>query len=150
MAISHTRGRSPRPACIEQHGQATRQIFNLGVEYLPKRSHTPGMIHAPQADLDAIFSALAHPIRRALLESLSEGPDSVMNLAEPHPVSLNAVSKHLKTLEAAGLILRTRDRTFHRVRINPRAMRPAIEWMTYYSAFWTENLKSLKRQLEDQ
>ena len=101
-----------------------------------------------EADLNEIFHALAHPIRRALLESLASGPDTIVSLARPHAVSLNAVSKHVKTLEEAGLISRSRDRTYHRVTFEPQAMRPAIQWMEHYGAFWSENLKSLKHRLE--
>ena len=106
------------------------------------------MSNLQQADLDGVFHALAHPIRRALLESLASGPDTIVRLAQPHGVSLNAVSKHVKTLEAAGLVTRTRDRTYHRVTFQPQAMRSAMEWMEHYSDFWSQNLKALKQQME--
>ena len=100
-------------------------------------------------NLDALFHALAHPTRRAILASLSKGPDTIVNLAEPHEMSLNAVSKHVKTLESAGLVTRSKDRTFHRITFQPQAMRPAAEWMEHYGAFWNENLASLKQSLEE-
>jgi DNA-binding transcriptional ArsR family regulator len=106
------------------------------------------MTSLQEADLNDIFHALAHPIRRSLLESLASGPDTIVRLAQPHAVSLNAVSKHVKTLEAAGLISRSRDRTYHRIALEPLAMRPALAWMEHYGAFWSENLNSLKHRLE--
>jgi DNA-binding transcriptional ArsR family regulator len=99
-------------------------------------------------DLDRTFRALAHPIRRSLLESLQEGPKTVVAMAEPHEVSLNAVSKHLKVLEAAGLVARERDGTFHRLSLNASAMTPAYEWLSHYARFWRANLGALKQHLE--
>lgn len=100
-------------------------------------------------EVDHVFRALAHPIRRSLLESLANGPETIVNLAEPHDVSLNAVSKHVKALEAAGLVVRQRDRTYHRLTLRPEAMRPALEWIEHYSDFWSQSLASLKRNMED-
>lgn len=102
-----------------------------------------------QPELDAVFHALAHPIRRELLASLADASDTIVNLAAPFDVSLNAVSKHVKTLESAGLVTRTRDRTYHRVNFEAKALRPAMEWIEHYGAFWSQNLSSLKRELED-
>ncbi|NKB89233.1 MAG: metalloregulator ArsR/SmtB family transcription factor [Acidobacteria bacterium] len=101
------------------------------------------------SNLDSVFRALGHPTRRALLETLAAGPETVVNLAEPHDLSLNAVSKHLKTLEAAGLVSRQRDRTFHQITLRPEALRPALRWIEHYAAFWSDNLASLKRTLEE-
>lgn len=108
------------------------------------------MLPTPTPDLDRVFRALAHPIRRAVLQRLTEGPETIVRLAEQHEVSLNAVSKHLKTLEAAGLVRRERDRTFHRLSLNGPALRPAADWLQFYAAFWSENLSALKTHLEDE
>lgn len=106
------------------------------------------MIPTTDQQLNRVFQALAHPIRRALLETLSRGPDTVVSLAEPFDVSLNAISKHIKTLEAAGLVVRSKEQKYHRLRLEPQAMDEAIDWMSHYSAFWRSNLDSLKERLE--
>lgn len=101
-------------------------------------------------DIGAVFHALAHPIRRAVIEALVAGPQTVSHLAEPHGVSLNAVSKHLKVLEQAGLVTRGRDGTFHRLALRAQPMRSAYEWMAQYSVLWSESLSALKTHLEEE
>ncbi|MGH7338371.1 MAG: ArsR/SmtB family transcription factor, partial [Myxococcota bacterium] len=79
-------------------------------------------------DLDAVFAALAHPIRRSIVERLSRGECAVSDLAEPHDVSLPAISKHLKVLERAGLIVRGRDAQRRPCRLRPAPLEGAAEW----------------------
>ena len=99
-------------------------------------------------NLDGVFAALAHPLRRSILERVNERQQTVVELAAPHAVSLNAVSKHIKKLEAAGLVTRDVDGSYHRISINRAAMNQAIRWMTHYVPFWHENLQRLKTSLE--
>ncbi len=99
-------------------------------------------------ELDLVFGALGNETRRTLLEQLRTGSRTVNELASPHDMSLNAVSKHLKRLESAGLVRRTVDGTFHRIETDPAAMKSALEWMSFYAPFWTDNLLSLKTMLE--
>lgn len=100
-------------------------------------------------NLNRIFAALAHPLRRSILERVNKGQRTVVELAVPHEVSLNAVSKHIKKLEAAGLVTRHVDGSYHRIAIDRTAMNQAIRWMTHYVPFWHENLQNLKSSLEE-
>jgi DNA-binding transcriptional ArsR family regulator len=93
--------------------------------------------------LDDVFHALANRTRRALLQSLSEGPARVTELAEPHGMSLNAVSKHLFVLERAGLIRRTRDVNIQSCVLDARPMASADEWLRGYRRFWNRQLDRL-------
>ncbi|MBI1804944.1 MAG: winged helix-turn-helix transcriptional regulator [Ignavibacteriae bacterium] len=93
--------------------------------------------------LDAVFSALADPTRRAILEALSEGHAQVSELAEPFEMSLPAISKHLRVLEEAGLIVRERDGRFHRMHLHSQPLKDAAEWLDHYRNFWNTRLDSL-------
>ncbi len=94
------------------------------------------------------FQALADPTRRAILARLALGEASVGELAEPYAMSLPAVSKHLKVLEAAGLLARERDGRVHRCHLQPQAMRAAADWIAEYRRFWETQLDQLARYLE--
>ena len=100
-------------------------------------------------DLDAIFQALAHPIRRDVLERLAEGPRSVGELAEPHDVSLAAVSKHLQVLEEAGLIDVEQDGRVRRSHLNAAPLSAAFGWLTRYRVLWEDRFDALAIHLED-
>ncbi len=100
--------------------------------------------------LDLVFGALADPTRREILRRLSKGSATVTELAEPHEMSLPAISKHLKVLEHAGLITRTRDGRLHHIGLEPKAMQSAVEWMEYYKQFWDSKLDALKEYLENE
>jgi DNA-binding transcriptional ArsR family regulator len=103
----------------------------------------------PSTALDATFGALADPTRRAILARLAESPDvSVSELARPFAISLPAVSRHLRVLEGAGLLARTREGRVHHCRLEARAMRPAADWIAHYTAFWEKRLEALGRYLE--
>src|SRR5262245_65703109 len=105
---------------------------------------------AAAAALDATFGALADPTRRAILARLAESPDvSVSELARPFAISLPAVSRHLRVLEGAGLLSRTREGRVHHCRLDARAMRPAADWIAHYRKFWEERLEALGRYLEE-
>jgi DNA-binding transcriptional ArsR family regulator len=100
-----------------------------------------------QAQLDRTFAALADPTRRAILERLAEGEATVSELAEPFPVSVQAVSKHLKVLEGAGLITRGRTAQLRPSRIDGAALRDAAEWIDGYRGFWERGFERMERRL---
>ena len=93
--------------------------------------------------LSSTFAALADPTRRAILARLALGEASVLKLAEPFDMSLPAISKHLKVLERAGLITRTRDAQMRPCRIDARALREADDWLEEYRRLWEERLDRL-------
>src|SRR4029450_13497313 len=93
--------------------------------------------------LDKVFAALANPTRRAILERLAHGDTSVSDLATPFAMSLPAISKHLRVLEQAGLITRTKDGRMHRLRLVAQPIRDAAVWMAYYQQFWDTRLAGL-------
>jgi DNA-binding transcriptional ArsR family regulator len=97
--------------------------------------------------LDRTFAALADPTRRAILERLSHGEATVTELAEPFPVSVQAISKHLKVLEAAGLISRGRTAQLRPSRIDGAALREAAEWIEGYRSFWERGFERMERRL---
>lgn len=97
--------------------------------------------------LDRVFRALADPTRRAMMRRLSHREGTVTELAEPFEMSLAAASKHLKVLEAAGLVKRTvRGRT-HTCRLDPAPLADAREWLQHYEQFWNERLDALEHAL---
>jgi DNA-binding transcriptional ArsR family regulator len=98
--------------------------------------------------LDVVFRALAHRTRRALLARLAEGSRTITELAEPESMTLPAVSKHLKVLERAGLIVRDIDGRVHRCSLGPEPLRDVQQWLDHYRQFWDESLDSLARYVE--
>ena len=104
--------------------------------------------------LSVIFAALADPTRRAILARLAEGDANVTELAEPFAISLPAISRHLKVLEQAGLIARSRNAQWRSSSLRAAPLREAMTWMERYRQFWDENLNRLdahlKRRLREQ
>jgi DNA-binding transcriptional ArsR family regulator len=99
-------------------------------------------------NLDATFSALADPTRRAILARLARGETSVMELARPFAMSLPAVSKHLKVLEHAGLITRGREAQWRPCRIETRALKEVDDWLEHYRRFYDESFDRLDDYLK--
>src|ERR1700751_1567719 len=99
-------------------------------------------------NLDATFSALADPTRRAILARLARGETSVTDLAKPFAMSLPAVSKHLKVLEQAGLITRSREAQWRPCRIEPRALKDVDDWLAHYRRFFDESFDRLDAYLQ--
>jgi DNA-binding transcriptional ArsR family regulator len=95
--------------------------------------------------LDAAFSAMADPTRRAILARLALADARVTEIAVDFPMSLNAVSKHIKMLERARLVRRTVQGRDHVLSLNAEAMAGAAEWMEYYRQFWQDRLASLEK-----
>lgn len=98
--------------------------------------------------LNATFSALADPTRRAILARLAQGETSVTTLAEPFAMSLPAVSRHLKVLESAGLIARGREAQWRPCRLEGAALRDAAAWLEGYRRFWDESFDRLGEYLD--
>src|SRR6202008_3423216 len=99
-------------------------------------------------NLDTTFSALADPTRRAILARLALGETSVTELAKPFAMSLPAVSKHLKVLERAGLIARSREAQWRPCRIEPRALQEVDDWLEHYRRFYDESFDRLGEYLK--
>ena len=93
--------------------------------------------------LSATFAALADPTRRAILARLASGEAAVTELAEPFEMSLPAVSKHLKVLERAGLIARTREAQWRPSQLEARPLKDAADWIEHYRRFWSESFDRL-------
>ncbi len=102
-----------------------------------------------QDQLSITFSALADPTRRAILGRLMAGDASVQELAEPFKMSLPAISKHLKVLERAHLISRSRDAQRRPCRIEAAPLKRATEWMERYRPFWEESFDRLDDYLRE-
>jgi len=98
--------------------------------------------------LSTTLSALADPTRRAILARLSQGEASVNELAEPFDMTLAAVSKHIKVLEAAGLISRSRQAQWRPCKLEATPMRDVAQFIDFYRAFWEQNLDQLDAYLK--
>lgn len=97
--------------------------------------------------LDAVFGALSHPARRAMIERLSEGRATVTQIADQFPASLNTVSRHLKVLEGAGLVERSIEGREHRLSLNVAHLVEAMQWAARQADFWHRRLDALETQL---
>jgi DNA-binding transcriptional ArsR family regulator len=99
--------------------------------------------------LSATFAALADPTRRAILARLATGEASVMELAEPFAMSLPAISKHLKVLERAGLIVRGREAQWRPCQLAAGPLKDAAEWIEHYRRFWEQSFDRLGEYLRE-
>ena len=97
--------------------------------------------------LSAVFGALADPTRRAILSRLAEGEATVNELAAPHAISLPSVSRHLKVLERAGLVVKSRSAQWRPCRLETAPLAEADAWMEPYRAFFETRLARLEHQL---
>jgi DNA-binding transcriptional ArsR family regulator len=98
--------------------------------------------------LSATLFALADPTRRGILAHLAKGDATVKALAEPYDMSVAAVSKHLKVLESAELIARERRGSFQIVKLKAQSLKPAEEWIAFYSRYWNRQFDKLDEYLE--
>jgi DNA-binding transcriptional ArsR family regulator len=103
---------------------------------------------AAVAAQNRVFQALADPSRRAIFESLTRGEAAVKDLTARFDISQPAVSQHLAALKGAGLVRGRRDGRMVYYRVDPRGMKPLIDWIAHYRAFWTDHLDRLERVLE--
>jgi DNA-binding transcriptional ArsR family regulator len=99
--------------------------------------------------LDRVLHALADPTRRAILRRLSEGDARVTALAEPFAMSLNSVSKHIQTLEQAGLVTRRRSGREHLLSLNPDRLDHLAEWVAQTRSFWSQRLAAMDALLTE-
>ena len=108
------------------------------------------MVEYHSQQLDTVFHALGDPTRRSMLHKLVSGEQTVSQPAEPFAISLAAASKHIKSLEKAGLIQReVRGRT-HMCRLDARPLAKASNWLNYYERFWTSRLDDLEQLLRQE
>lgn len=99
--------------------------------------------------LSATFAALADPTRRAILARLASGETSVTELAEPFEMSLPAISKHLKVLERAGLVARSREAQWRPCRLEAGPLKNAADWLEHYRRFWEQSFDRLDSYLRE-
>jgi DNA-binding transcriptional ArsR family regulator len=114
---------------------------------VPESSSSPHPAAGSEDRLSSIFSALADPTRRAIVARLGAGEATVNELAEPFPVSLPAISRHLKVLERAGLITRSREGQWRPCRLRAEPLRSAAEWLADYRKFWEGSFDRLEDHL---
>lgn len=104
----------------------------------------------PASQLDEIFVALADETRRAILARLSTGPARVTELAAPFDISLNSVSKHIRMLERAGLVVRRRSGRDHHLSLDPRPLAEASDWLQSRQRFWADRVQRLQALLDEE
>jgi len=102
------------------------------------------MVECLQDPLGAVLSAAGDPTRRSILTRLAQKPRRVSDIADHYPMSLNAISKHLKVLERAGLIRRTRHGREHVLTLNATPLREVARWALNYERFWNSKLDRLE------
>jgi DNA-binding transcriptional ArsR family regulator len=100
-----------------------------------------------QFDLDHTLAALADPTRRAILQRLSKGEARVTELARPFAISLNSVSKHIRTLELARLVRRRRAGREHLLSFNPQPLDEAAAWIEAHREYWNTRLDALQAEM---
>jgi DNA-binding transcriptional ArsR family regulator len=98
---------------------------------------------------EALWNALSDPTRRAIIERLTRGPTRVTDVAAPFEMSLNAVSKHIKVLEAAQLVRRTLHGREHTIELDPAPLRAVAHWASEIERFWSARLDRLEQYFED-
>jgi DNA-binding transcriptional ArsR family regulator len=108
------------------------------------------MVELQTPNLDSLFHALGDATRRHMLRDLAGGERTVGQLAEPYAISLAAASKHIKSLENAGLIRREVRGRLHICRLDPGPLATAHQWLSIYEHFWTNRLDVLERLLRDE
>jgi DNA-binding transcriptional ArsR family regulator len=102
-----------------------------------------------RATSETVWTALSDPTRRAILERLTRGPTRVTDVAAPFDMSLNAVSKHIKVLEAAQLVRRTRQGREHTLELDPEPLHEVVRWASDIERFWTKRLDRLEQFFKD-
>jgi DNA-binding transcriptional ArsR family regulator len=98
---------------------------------------------------DSVFRALADPTRRAIFERLTHGEAAVKDLTARFDVSQPAISQHLATLRSAGLVSERREGRLVYYRVEPKGLRPLVDWLAHYQAFWLDRLEDLRALLKE-
>ncbi len=106
------------------------------------------MVNYLSSELDLLFYALSNPTRRGIVNMLNKGTCTIGELAEPFHMSLAAISKHVKILEDAKLLIRKKSGRIHECAINPEAMKTVEEYVQFYTQFWTNQLDAFVDDLE--
>ena len=106
------------------------------------------MVNYLSSELDLLFYALSNPTRREIVNMLNKGICTIGELAEPFHMSLAAISKHVKILEDAKLLIRKKSGRIHECAINPEAMKTVEEYVQFYTQFWTNQLDAFADDLE--
>ncbi|WP_233006947.1 ArsR/SmtB family transcription factor [Rheinheimera faecalis] len=101
------------------------------------------MVNNKSTQLDAVFHALADPTRRAIIARLAQAPCGISELAAPFDMTLAAISKHIKVLEGAGLLVRSIEGRNHTCQLNTAPMHGGMEWLRHYEKFWNQRLDAL-------
>ncbi len=113
----------------------------------PVPSKLNQLVEYPDDRLDAVYAAISHPVRRSVLEQLRPGGATVTELAAPHPMSLAAVSKHIRVLEDAGLVRRSVQGREHHLVLEPQPLMTAAGWLVSYRRLWDKRLDQLEARL---
>lgn len=113
---------------------------------IPRNPPAPG----PSPDLDQLLNAIAHGVRREILNRLLEGETTAGALAAPYDLSLPAISRHLRVLEEAHLIQRRKVGREHHIQLVPETLRGLDQWLVHYRTFWEEQLDALSAHLENE
>ena len=106
------------------------------------------MVNYLSSELDLLFYALSDPTRRQIVNMLNSGAYTIGALAEPFDMSLAAISKHIKILESAKLLIRKTSGRIHECSINPEALKTVEEYIQFYTQFWNQHLDSFVEELE--
>lgn len=104
---------------------------------------------SPDDPLSLTFAALAHPVRRKMLSLLKEGQSSVKELAKPFSMSAPAITKHLKVLEKAGLIVRSHEAQYRPAEIQMKPLKEVDKWIEEYRQFWTGTFNRLDKYIDE-
>jgi len=99
--------------------------------------------------LDLTFAAISDPTRRSILSQLAQGEAAIMDLASPYSMSLPAISKHIRVLEKAGLLTRTKKGRVNYCYLNANPLKDAGKWLVFYRRFWDTKLDALEKFLEE-
>lgn len=137
---------------MERLGDARNKNDNCSHFYLdmpPRTALFNRMVKYSNAALDLTFSALSDPTRRAIVRRLAARKRTVGELAEPFDISLPAISKHLRVLEKAGLVVQERQGRLRRCRLSAGPLRDAARWIENYRRFWEESLDRLDEYLHE-
>lgn len=113
------------------------------------QNNTPYGVMLPMDQLTDILSAISHPTRRAIIGKLANGPARFLDIAEPFDVALNAVTKHLKLLERAGLIEREKQGREVLISLRPEPLRLVAGWVHEYERFWNIQLDQFEQHFKD-
>jgi DNA-binding transcriptional ArsR family regulator len=138
--------KSSRAGAAARLEYLTNMLNIVGVSRRTRTRRRAPVASANQLDL--LFSALGDRTRRALLARLARSPAIVTELAAPFDLSLPAVSRHIRVLEAAGLVRRTVEGRIHRCALAAEPLRTADAWLQHYRHFWDSNLEALAQYVE--